>query len=42
MAWFHFRNDPEISQSGALLFKDKARRGAMNFAEPLLGNAERV
>jgi hypothetical protein len=42
VAWFHFRNDPEISQSGALLFKDKARRGAMNFAEPLLGNAERV
>jgi hypothetical protein len=42
VAWFHFRNDPEISQSAALLFRDEARRRAMNFAGPLLGKAEHV
>jgi hypothetical protein len=40
VAWFHFRNDPEIAQSMAVLFKDEARRRAMNFARPLLGKAE--
>jgi hypothetical protein len=40
VAWFHFRYDPEISQSAAMLFKDDARRRAMNFAEPLHGKAE--
>jgi uncharacterized protein YfaP (DUF2135 family) len=40
VAWFHFRNDPEITQSVAVLFKDDARRRAMNFAGPLLGKAE--
>jgi hypothetical protein len=40
VAWFHFRNDPEIAQSAAVLFKDEARRRAMNFAAPLLGKAE--
>jgi hypothetical protein len=40
VAWFHFRNDPEIAQSAAVLFKDEARRRAMNFAGPLLGKAE--
>src|SRR5271170_762505 len=39
VAWFHFRNDPEIAQSAAVLFKDEARRRAMNFAGPLLGKA---
>ena len=32
VAWFHFRSDPEIAQSAAVLFKDEARRRAMNFA----------
>jgi hypothetical protein len=32
VAWFHFRNDPEIS--AALLFRDEARRRAMNFVGP--------
>jgi hypothetical protein len=32
MAWFHFRNNPEIAQLPAVLFKDDARRRAMNFA----------
>jgi hypothetical protein len=40
VAWFHFRNHPEITQSVAVLFKDDARRRAMNFAGPLLGKAE--
>jgi hypothetical protein len=40
VAWFHFRNDPEIAQSAAVLFKDEARRRAMNFAAPLLDKAE--
>jgi hypothetical protein len=40
VAWFHFRNDPEIAQSAAVLFKDEARRRALNFAGPLLGKAE--
>jgi hypothetical protein len=40
VAWFHFRNDPEIAQSAAVLFKDEARRRAMNFAGPLRGKAE--
>ena len=40
VAWFHFRNDPGIAQSAAVLFKDEARRRAMNFAAPLLGKAE--
>jgi hypothetical protein len=31
VAWFHFRNDPGIAQSVALLFKEEARRRAMNF-----------
>jgi hypothetical protein len=38
VAWFHFRNDPGITPSAAMLFKDEARRRAMNFAwlpEPL-------
>jgi hypothetical protein len=35
VAWFHFRNDPEITQSVAVLFKDEARRRAMNFTRPL-------
>jgi hypothetical protein len=38
MAWFHFRNDPGITQPAAMLFKDEARRRAMNFVglpEPL-------
>jgi hypothetical protein len=34
MAWFHFRSNPEIGQSVAVLFKDEARRRAMNFAGP--------
>jgi hypothetical protein len=42
LAWFHFRYDPEISLSAATLFKDGARRRAMNFAEPLQGKAEPV
>jgi hypothetical protein len=41
VAWFHFRNDPEIEQAVAVLFKDDARRRAMNFAGPLLGKSER-
>jgi hypothetical protein len=32
VAWFHFRNDPGIAQSVAVLFKKEARRRAMNFA----------
>ena len=40
MAWFYFRNDPEIAQSVAVVFKDEARRRAMKFAEPLLDKAE--
>ena len=40
MAWFHFRSDPEIAQSAAVLSKDGARRRAMNFAAPLLDKAE--
>ena len=43
VAWFHFRNDPGIAQSVAAMFKDGARRRAMNFAwlsEPPAG-AER-
>jgi hypothetical protein len=38
VAWFHFRNDPGITRSAAVLFKDEARRRAMNFVglpEPL-------
>jgi hypothetical protein len=33
VAWFHFRNDPGIVQSVAVLFKEEARRRAMNFTE---------
>jgi hypothetical protein len=40
VAWFHLRNETEISESASLLFRDEARRGAMNFAGPLLGKAE--
>jgi hypothetical protein len=40
IAWFHFRNDPEIVQSVAVVFKDEARRRAMKFAEPLLDGSE--
>jgi hypothetical protein len=40
VAWFHFRNDPGTSQTAAMAFKDEARRGAMNFAEPLPGKAQ--
>jgi hypothetical protein len=40
MVWFHFRNDPEIAQSVAVLFKDEARRRAMTFAGPLLSKVE--
>jgi hypothetical protein len=32
VAWFYFRNDPGIAQSVAVLFKEEARRRAMNFA----------
>jgi hypothetical protein len=32
VAWFHFRNDPGITQSAAVLFKEEARRRAMEFA----------
>jgi hypothetical protein len=32
VAWFYFRNDPGIAQSIAVLFKQEARRRAMNFA----------
>jgi hypothetical protein len=32
VAWFHFRNDPGIAQSVAVLFKEEAQRRAMNFA----------
>jgi hypothetical protein len=32
VAWFYFRNDPGIAQSIAVLFKEEARRRAMNFA----------
>jgi hypothetical protein len=35
VAWFHFRNGPVIAQSAAVLFKDEARRRAMNFVGPL-------
>jgi len=31
VAWFHFRNDPEIAQAMAVRFKEDARRRAMNF-----------
>jgi hypothetical protein len=31
VAWFHFRNDPEIAQATAMQFKEDARRRAMNF-----------
>jgi hypothetical protein len=31
VAWFHFRNDPEIAQAMAMQFKEDARRRAMNF-----------
>jgi len=31
VAWFHFRNDPGIAQAAAVLFKEDARRRAMNF-----------
>jgi hypothetical protein len=31
VAWFHFRNDPEIAQVVAVQFKEDARRRAMNF-----------
>jgi hypothetical protein len=41
VAWFHFMNDPAVAQSTAAMFKDEARRGAMNFAGPLFGKAER-
>jgi hypothetical protein len=34
VAWFHFRNDPGIARSVAVLFKEEARRRAMNFAWP--------
>jgi hypothetical protein len=40
VASFHFRNDPEITPSVAVLFKDDARRRAMNFVGPPLGKAE--
>jgi hypothetical protein len=40
VAWFHFRNDPEIEHSVAALFRDDARRRAMNFAGPRSGKAE--
>jgi hypothetical protein len=40
VAWFYFRNDPEIEQSVAVLFRDDARRRAMNFAGPPLEKAE--
>jgi hypothetical protein len=32
VAWFHFRNDPGIAQSVAVLFKEEARQRAMTFA----------
>jgi hypothetical protein len=32
VAWFHFRNDPGIAQSVAVLFKEEAWRRAVNFA----------
>ena len=32
VAWFYFRNDPGTAQSIAVLFKEEARRRAMNFA----------
>jgi len=35
VAWFYFRNDPEIAQSAAASFKDEARRRAMKFVGPL-------
>jgi hypothetical protein len=31
VAWFHFRNDPEIAQAMGVRFKEDARRRAMNF-----------
>jgi len=31
VAWFHFGNDPGIAQAAAVLFKEDARRRAMNF-----------
>jgi hypothetical protein len=32
MGWFHFKNDPRITQSVVVRFKDEARRRAMIFA----------
>jgi hypothetical protein len=34
VAWFDFPNDPGITQSAAVLFKDGARRRAMIFSRP--------
>jgi hypothetical protein len=44
VAWFHFRNDPEIAQAAAVRFKEDARRRAMNFVgiPEAQGGAEKV
>ena len=41
VAWFYFRDDPTVAPSAAVLLKQRARRRAVNFAGPLLDEADR-